>query len=462
MAKIKILLKWLIPAMLLLAVFGGAFAWLVQTLGPVATGVRAKHACSEVFVAERDPEAVYPQDMAGVHPLLDWVSVTTDDDWGRASASFFGFAERTAVHRKGLGCTLVAEPDRELVSIDQAFPRDLVQSERWPTAGFQADIDYAALESAMDAAFAEPEDGVSFGTRALLVIRSGEIIAERYAEGFSAATPMPGWSMTKSALASLIGVLVEQGRIEDLDQPVDFPAWRHASNAKAEISWDDLLRMASGLKFTDDGDPRNDENLMLFTRADMAAYAAQLPLMEEPGSNFNYSSGNSAILAALLEDQIEGDRADYWMLPFTQLFRPLGMDSAIMEVDQSGHLVGANGMYATARDWARLGQLYLQQGVWEGERLLPENWIDYVTEPTEAAGANNYGAHFWLNERVEGDLVWPELPADTFYMSGHDGQYLIMVPSRDLLIVRLGSNREFSRLDMGALATALTQAMELR
>jgi CubicO group peptidase (beta-lactamase class C family) len=303
----------------------------------------------------------------------------------------------------------------------------------WPSAPGSA-----ALDRLVASTFLEPDAERRRRTRAILVAHDGRIIAEQYAPGFGKTTRFPGWSMTKSVINALIGVLVGEGRLS-LDDRGLMPAW-DGQDPRAAITLADLLRMRSGLAFSEVyEDLTSDVIEMLFNRADAAAFAASRRLDARPGTTWSYASGTTNILSAIAR-RIVGE-ADYPSWPHRALFEPLGMTSALVEPDASGTFVGSSFMLATARDWARFGQLYLQDGVWQGRRLLPSGWVDFSTRPTPQSPGLIYGAHWWLGLKPElggGSAAAARIPRDAFFAVGHEGQVLTVIPSRRLVVVRLG------------------------
>jgi len=238
----------------------------------------------------------------------------------------------------------------------------------------------------------------------------------------------------------LLGLLVRDGKL-DIMAPAPVPEWASPDDPRHAITTDQLMRMSSGLESSEDyGDLRADVVQMLYNSSDMAAYAANKPLIAKPDTVWNYSSGTANILARIIRHQLGGDVTDYWSYPRQEFFYPLGMTSAVMEPDASGTFVGSSYMYATARDWARFGQLYLQDGVWQGQRILPEGWVDYARTPTPPS-QGQYGALWWLNRGSGESKEWEGVPDDAYAAEGHDGQYVVVIPSRNMVIVRLGVSR---------------------
>jgi len=434
------------------------------------SGYQAKTLASGVFVSGREAERVNRDDLSDGPMVL--VSGRVDPRDRSATARALGVVRSRAICREGLGCTLVeglAEDEiRSQPLPPPPLPRGNPAEIPWPAGDALPDappppgIDAAMLDAALDEVFSEPADGGSRETRAVAVVHRGSIVAERYAEGFDASTKLPGWSMTKSAMGALIGIRVGQVALELL-APVPVPEWRGVSDPRAAITLDQLLRMSSGLEFGEATDDYGgDLATMLFDRGDAAAYAAAKPLAHPPDTRWHYSSGTSNIVSRILRASFEGDQAAYFGFPRRALFEPIGMHSAVIEPDASGSFVASSFMFATARDWARFGLLMLRGGVWLGDRILPQGWVEYSTTPTPAAPQGRYGAHWWLNAGEPddpGDRPWPDLPTDTYAARGFEGQEVVIIPSRDLVLVRLGQSRPESTYDSNAFAAAVLAAI---
>jgi hypothetical protein len=304
-------------------------------------------------------------------------------------------------------------------------------------------IDAGKLREAVSDAFNEKDRARPKRTRAVVIVYRGRIIAEKYAEGFSKDTPLLGWSMTKSVVNALVGILARQGKLS-LDSKALIPEWSGAGDPRGQINLDQMLRMCSGLGFIENySDPLSDVVFMLLGTGDAAGYAANKPLEIEPGSQWQYSSATTNIISRILRDVRHEAGDDYFRFPQRHLFSPVGMRSAVMEPDASGTFVGSSFMYATARDWARFGLLYLQDGIWEGKRVLPEGWVQYSIQVTPQAPDGRYGAHFWLKipRPFRSPESNPTLPAGMYHAIGHEGQIVTVVPSHQLVIVRLGLSR---------------------
>ncbi|WP_175694125.1 serine hydrolase domain-containing protein [Burkholderia ambifaria] len=423
----------------------GYTGYMLSRLAPIATGYAAKALCSGVFVSGRPAASVIDVDiMAGVHPLLKLVRPSLDPEHHRAVATFAGFARREADFRPGLGCTLALGPSPGVLPAALPPVADPPSANDAAPATPPAGIDARKLHIALDRAFDEPDPARPRRTRAVVVMWRGHVIAERYAPGFTADTPLPGWSMTKTVTAALAGVLVAQHKLSP-DASALLPEWRASGDSRAAITLDELLRMTSGLEFNEDyDDPLSDVAVMLFTQPDTARFASAKPLAAQPGTQWYYSSGTSAIVARVMREALGGTEADYLAFPRRALFEPLGMRSAVFEPDAAGTLGSPSYLYASAHDWARFGQLLLQDGVWNGQRLLPEGWVRYLTRATPQSTHQEFGAHLWVkvpepfNDR---DPHASAMPADAFHAVGHEGQFVSVVPSRELVVVRLGLSR---------------------
>ncbi len=322
---------------------------------------------------------------------------------------------------------------------------------QWPEAPLPRDVDRAAFDLAVTEAFAGPHETMG-QTRAVLIVQSGSIVFERYDEGFPRDTRMISWSMAKSVTQALVGAAVLQGKLS-IDAPMGSPHWR-AGDRRASIPWRQWLNMVDGQDYSEIGAPsvlENDVTHMLYGagRGDTARFAAGLPLIRDPGARWNYNSAGTVLIADALtrtivpdpRDPIDRrDRMRAWM--DASLFNPIGM-APIVEFDPNGLYYGSALVWANARDFARFGYLYLRGGVWNGTRILPEGWVDFARTPGPDIGTDVYGAHFWLTPaRGTGkpmrSLIVDPAMADAFSAQGHEGQIIVIVPSKDLVMVRLG------------------------
>lgn len=323
-------------------------------------------------------------------------------------------------------------------------------TEEWPVAAPGRDVDEARLRAVAERAFA-PASMESHGrTLALLAVHRGRLVLERYAPGRGPGDTFPSWSVAKSVLHAVAGVLVGEGRL-DPHAPAPIAAWRAPGDPRGAITLEHLLRMVDGLDFVElyEESGRSDVVEMLFRsgRDDVAAYAIARPLAHPPGTYWSYSSGTSNVVAAIVGAAVGGGRAGVEAFLRRALFDPIGMRSAKPRFDAAGTFVGSSYVFATARDFARFGLLYLRDGVWEGRRVLPPGWVDHARSETPAS-FGRYGAHWWL--ALDGTGI--------FTANGFQGQYVVVDPGRDLVLVRLGVSTPEQRVavvhDLRALVDA--------
>ena len=319
-----------------------------------------------------------------------------------------------------------------------------------------------ALERLLDETFAVTASGAPPTTRAVVVMRGGRIVAERYAPGFGPGTRFSGWSLTKSVFNAVVGVLVARGAL-DLHEAVRIAAWHAPGDPRAALTYDHLLRMSSGLAFSERyEDPFSDVARMLFAARGAGAYAATRPLGTVPGTAWAYTSGTTNALSLALRQHVPPDLR-YADLPRTLVFEPLGMTSAVAEMDEEATFIASSFMLATARDWARFGALFAADGVWAGRRLLPEGWVAYSRTPAPADPRRRYGAHFWLYDEAERTAARAAsaepLPDDAFFAGGFGGQRITIVPSRELVVVRLGYDLGAARFDNAAFFARVLAAL---
>ena len=428
--------KLLIFITLLFLLLGGLLFYLQDHLSLI-TGTAAKRMCSCVFVADRTAESVINQD--NNFSIVSYANASVDKAQKTASATVLGMAKQTAVYREGLGCALVSDGyaagDLSATSVP-ALQASLstAAASNWPMGDKVVDsllpaFNPTKLTSALAYAFKDP----SLKTRAVVVLKDGQLIGEQYADGFDKDTPILGWSMTKSITSALVGILVKEGKIS-IDDPVDIPEWKEDERSK--ITMNNLLQMSSGLKWEEIYTTVSDVTRMLSLEGDMYQQAISVPVEVAPDTKFYYSSGTTNIVAGLLKkhfDRVE----DYWTFPHTALLDKIGMHSAVIEPDASGTFVGSSYCFATPRDWAKFGQLYLNDGVWQGERILPEGWVDYTRTPANAS-AKGYGAFFWLNA----DEELADVPKDMYACNGFQGQRVFILPSQNVVVVRMGLTEE--------------------
>ncbi len=461
--RLRRALFWLL--LLLSILLAAAVSFVAIYIAPTGTGYVAKLMCSGVFVTGLEPERVKQEDLRP-----QWfVSHSVDHEARTVSSTLVGMGARTAVYREGLGCTLAIDESVEELraAAPKPAPRPPASELPWPKGGGEigalpAGVDQDKLNAALDYIFEEVDPERPLWTRGVAVAHRGALIGERYAPGVTKDTPLLGWSMTKSVTATFVGLLVLDGAL-DVKAPAAVPDW--SGDGRSAITLDQLLRMSSGLEFAEVYGPLSDATAMLFESHDTVALPMAKPLQHEPDTVWSYSSGTSNIISWIVRravEQREGSWEAYATFPRRRLFDPLGMRSAVIEPDTGGTFVGSSFMYASARDWARFGQLHLQDGVWEGQRLLPEGWVEYVSAATKGAPKGEYGAHWWTNAGAPADVAdrrFPSLPTDTFQASGFQGQAVVVIPSRELVVVRLGMTHDRSIYDLDGFVARVLEAL---
>jgi len=399
--------------------------------------------CSAVFLQHRQAADIIKEDLAGFPLSLGTFELNEKDS--SVTGSVWGFAKRKAIFRKNIGATLVNDFTEEAIR-SQYFNlpvKPVIQTDSiaWPYGDKTDDsipsfVNTIKLQAAVDSAMNATSNGKPAYTRAVLVVYDGRIIAEKYAAGFDKNTVMLGWSMSKSITGALIGMLVKQGRL-DINKPAPVEEWK--GTEKENISIKNLLQQSSGLDFVEEYDRPSDVTRMLFSKGDMAAYTASRSLEHAPGTFFNYTSGNSNLLSRIIRKTV-GEK-DYAAFPYTELFHKINAYSFMLEPDASGTYIGSSYSYGTARDFARFGLLYYNNGIWNGEQLLSADWVANSKKPCEANKQGWYGYQFWLNGKDELDSTkrrFNDVPADCFFCSGFGGQNVFIIPSEKLVVVRMG------------------------
>jgi len=435
-------------AILVVAIFIATLAGAAVYFRPdrairVATGFVAHNICSKTFVSGFEPQAVFIEvsDRAGIRLLRHALRFQFDRTAGTVEASALGLFGARAVFRDGLGCVERHGPDEPYllkndVAALKARTPALLPEIAGPDVVEPAD---PALKAALDHAFAEPEAAPLRRTKAVVVVRDGRVIAERYAAGVGVDTPLPGFSMTKSVINALIGILTQQGLVTP-SMPAPIPEWRGADDRRREIEVEHLMRMTSGLDL-DETNSGFDQSSRMFLQDDTAAYAVRARLMAPPGERWHYSSPTTQILARIIRDAVGGPEQSL-AFAWRELFNPLGMRNVTLEFDGAGTPQGASHMLASARDWARFGLLYLHDGEIGDKRILHEDWVDFCAAATLDT---DYAAGFWTNRSEHPNArrrVQLGIPRDAFFASGDLGQRVVIVPSQRLIVVRLGDSAD--------------------
>ena len=394
----------------------------------VATGIGSKLLCSSRFVSGFSAQQSF-DDLVQYSPLLDLLEVSTDEKLKIVKTSFLGISTKTASYIPGLGCSVdyPAYPQRQQLETQSTAS----SSGLWPLgtkiADLRADMQ-ALLESQV-----KRDNAAGLNTRALLVVHNGSILGEVYAQGADAETPLLGWSMAKSLTSVMLGNLELRGLL-DLDSSPEFFEW--LSDKRSNIKITDLLTMSDGLDFSEEYNPGDDATTMLFTSPSASDFTIARPLAHEPGLQFNYSSGTANVLSRIYLDVLGGPQQSYDDYK-VNISGPLGFQNAVFEVDASGAFFGSSYLYASARDWARLGQLMVNGGSINGRAIVTQDWISRATAPNGTKNQKAYGYQWWLNRGNE-ELRWSDIPEDAYAAQGNRQQNMMIVPSKDVVIVRLG------------------------
>jgi CubicO group peptidase (beta-lactamase class C family) len=409
----------------------------------VATGSVAHNVCSKSFVSGLDPQTVFAEttDRAGVRRLRWGLRYHLDRTAQTVDASLAGLFNNRAAFHDGFGCVLLRGPNEpyllksDLAALKLPKSPPLLAEIAGPTLVEPSD---PALKAALDHAFEEPAAPPFRRTKAVVVVHNGTVIAERYADGIGIDTPLLGFSMTKSVVNALIGILTQQGLVTP-SMPAPIPEWRAATDPRHEIEVEHLMRMTSGLALDETNSGFDPSSQMLYLHNDMAGFAVQAAIIAPPGTRWAYSSPTTLLLARIVRDAVGGPEQTL-AFAWRELFNPLGMRTVTLEFDGAGTLQGSTYMLASARDWARFGLLYLNDGVVGGKRILHEDWVDFSAAATLDT---DYGAGFWTNRSEHEDAkgrVRLGIPRDAFFASGDLGQRIVIMPSQHLVVVRLGDS----------------------
>lgn len=434
---------------------------IAETAG-VPANFASHELCSATFVGGLNPTDYYNEAIA---PKLGAASklihYDIDREHHQVQVSFAGVMQSRAVDEGPFGCRVIHPGTGFAVSPEENSDTRAATSSPETAEPHPVEPENAALSEALDHAFIEPTSAPHRYTQAVVVMHHGRIVGERYAQGVTPATPLTGWSMAKSATNALLGILVREGKL-DMNAPAPVAEWSSASDPRHRITSDQLLRMVSGLhcgqslhfswRTIFDTDTH-----MEYDMPDEAGFAAHAPLQTEPGSTWQYTNCNFAVLSRIIRNAAGGTPDAARAFIERELFSPVSMDHATLEFDSAGTPLGSIQLWASARDWAQFGLLYLHDGVSaSGQRILPEGWVDYSARLTPQS--DGYGAGFWT-QRGEShtgrERIAAGIPADSFMALGSQGQYTLIIPSEDLVIVRIGWS--YTPHDDGDAAARLTR-----
>jgi CubicO group peptidase (beta-lactamase class C family) len=438
----------LVTAILAAGAYGISF---LRDVEAIAAAYIAQTVCTNVVILGRDQTEVEAKDLTAQQREIARSTVNGDVVETTVRIGPISYTEYS-LYRPGMGCSVLAGrslEDVRAIAIQEQDERVEQQSRSsqaapvWPSVERKAPhVNWEQLDATIASTFAETTGDIekAQNTRAVLVSYRGKLIAERYAEGFDGDTPQRGMSMTKSATATLIGILVQQGLL-DVNAPAPINGWSELDDGRSRVTTHHLLTMTAGFDYQENSsgaaDLRNLLKTMLYATPDASGFAAQTPLQGEPGNSWAYQTVHSVLLQQVARNVIADDQ-QYFRFPQQHLFDKLGMQNSFFQADAAGTFIGGASMYASARDWMKLGLLYLNDGVHQGERILPEGWVKYATTASEPSlRTRAYGAQLWLNTPAPHQL-FPGMPEDAYAFQGHFGQYVIVVPSLELVVVRMG------------------------
>lgn len=433
--------------------------------------IGAHHLCSGLWVVgrvtKRTPAEVLAQDIA---PFADfsWEKFFSYDvDAGKRTVTVRGdgFPPRMAKYNGDQGCTILPRGETGIHFTPVAVPRNLpdASTQPWPMGDLGATtpipdgVNGERLAAALDWGVAQQ----AHNTRAIVVVYRGKILGERYAPGWTKDTPQISWSAGKSITSALTGISVRRGELA-LDDFAPVKAWRASGDARSQIRIRDLLRMSSGLDFANLGlsgpesyTRANEHMRIYFDGLNVFEHAVNQPQEIPPNTQWRYRNSDPLTLGRIIREKVEARGENYLTYPQRALFDRIGARNFVLETDAWGNFIMTGFDYGAARDWARFGLLHLWDGVWQGERILPEGWVQFISTPAPADKSRGYGGLFWLNRGG----AWKGVPEDAFMASGHMGQYTMVIPSRDVVVVRLGPSPRGAGPYMTELVTRVLDAL---
>lgn len=441
--KKKLIIRIVLALVLIGLIYGGYY--FIARL-PIITAYAAKDMCSCVFIGGRDPQDVIDNEFQ--FSLVKYAHAEVDQKNHTVTATVWGMGSKTAYYHPQKGCAILNEMEAEkflnetidITVPDTTYFKELIEDKTNPS------INYPKLDLAINRAFEDEDPEKPFGTRAIVVLKDGKLISEKYADGFDKDSKQLGWSMTKSIFSALIGIAIQQDFISSVDENNLFKEWK--GDDRKNITLKQLLQMNAGLEWTEDYGDISEATRMLYESDDMVKFTLACEQEAKPGKHWEYSSGCSNLLSGLLRQRMDYEK--YFHFPRVELFERIGATSFRVETDAAGNYVASSYAWATARDWAKFGQLYLNGGITEyGEQLFPKGWVEFsVEEANDSKG--QYGAQFWLPTKEE----YPNAPEGMFFADGFQGQRIFIIPSHNVVIVRLGLTR-FEQPDYDQMITEI-------
>ncbi len=443
--------KLFIGLLIFIFILGFASKYIVDR-SMIFTGYAAKNLASGIFVANRTQESLESKDLD--FSLVGLARSTVDYENKIVYSDFFGFGKQKAIYREGLGVCLEEKGKYpEAAKQGQILPPTpkWFEQKYWPKGqkirnNLSNFFDIDKLNKALNASF---EKG---NTRSIIVAYDTLAFTERYADGFTKNSKILGWSMSKSIASAMLGVLSKDGHI-DINKPAPIEEWQN--DERKNITTRSLLNMTSGLHWVEDYGDISEATVMLYERSNHAQFAIDQKADYTPDSIWYYSSGSSNILTEIVKRKINNNEA-YWQFPYQEIFYKISMFNTLIEADASGNFVGSSYTYATTRDWARFGLLYLNKGIWFGDTILTPDWVKFTH--TEAPNSNgDYGAQFWLNKSGR---ELPDAPHDIYFADGYQGQRIYIIPSKKLVIVRMGLTKDKKSFDYNKMVTEIIDALK--
>jgi len=403
----------------------------------IASGYTAKYVCSATFVSGLEEEVInIDLDLF----LVNKVKYTINREEKYVEASLFGIGKHRAYYYQtedNCGCNLNIDKNNRKLSGKSPLNKNLIlDTIAWPYGDKLSDTVFEGVDLEKIKQIVHQTLDTNSATRAITIVYKNNLIAEEYAPGITATTRLLGWSMTKTMCNALIGNLVKNGLL-DINKPAPFPEWQN--DERKNITVNNLIQMSSGLKWVEDYAVLSNVTKMLYLERDLGAYAASVPFLSNPDENWVYSSGTTNILSEIIRKSLP-DEQHYHDFLYDSLFDVLGMRSALVEMDDAGTYIFSSYGWATARDWTRFGMLYLNKGMANGKEVFTPEWADYSETPASASGGR-YGAQIWLNSAK---IELPNAPADAFYEDGFGGQRVLVIPSKEMMVVMLsGQQKDF-------------------
>ncbi len=441
----------LIPVLLILGLI-----WFVWPRLPIITAFAAKGMCSSVFLANKTPGRTEAEDLSFFPINLAKNSVDYNEK--SVTSTVFGLAKRKAIFRKGHGAVIVLNtPAEELLKSEFNIPSPGYAQDTlpWPKGDIVADtlpegVDFKRLQALLDTCIDKPGEAPYKKTLGIAIVYKNQLIAERYLHGYNYKTLFHGWSMTKSVTGAWAGILAARGKL-DRNKPVSVEQWK--SDERKSISLKNVMQMCTGLDWYENYFTISDATVMLMQSEDMLAAVIDNPLKYPPGTHWNYSSGDANLLSGIIRKTINDDKK-YHSSIYEDLLYPAGMLNTRVETDASGLFVASSYSYGSTRDWARFGLLFLNDGIFAGDTILPVEWIDFMKSPATPSGGR-YAGTFWLKESNPENAL-SDAPEDIFFADGFLGQRVYIIPSKNLVVARMGygySNFSFNNFLKAIIST---------